>query len=52
MGRWDGKEMYTRAMRKDEQALEAYRQLGVHVAAAIKIVVLTVDPEMIVFGAR
>ena len=29
----DGKEMYTRAMRKDEQALEAYRQLGVHVAA-------------------
>ena len=38
----DGKEMYTRAMRKDEQALEAYRQLGVHVAAAIKIVVLTV----------
>jgi len=35
---------------KDEQALEAYRQLGVHVAAAIKIVVLTVDPEMIVFG--
>ena len=36
--------------RKDEQALEAYRQLGVHVAAAIKIVVLTVDPEMIVFG--
>lgn len=46
----DGKEMYARAMRKDEQALEAYRQLGVHVAAAIKIVVLTVDPEMIVFG--
>ena len=43
-------ETYTRAMRKDEQALEAYRQLGVHVAAAIKIVVLTVDPEMIVFG--
>lgn len=30
----DGKEMYTRAMRKDEQALEAYRQLGVHVTAA------------------
>ena len=46
----DGKEMYQRAMRKDEQALEAYRQLGLHVAAAIKIVVLTVDPEMIVFG--
>ncbi len=46
----DGKEMYARAMRKDERALEAYRQLGEHIAAAIKIVVLTVDPEMIVFG--
>ncbi len=46
----DGKEMYSRAMRKDERALEAYRQLGIHVAAAIKIVVLTVDPEMIIFG--
>lgn len=46
----DGKEMYERATRGDERALEAYRQLGEHVAAAIKIVVLTVDPEMIVFG--
>ena len=46
----DGKEMYTRATQQDEQALEAYRQLGVHVAAAVKMVVLTVDPEMIVFG--
>lgn len=46
----DGKEMYERAMRRDEEALEAYRQLGVHVAAAIKMVVLTVDPAMIVFG--
>lgn len=46
----EGKEMYERAMRRDEQALEAYRQLGVHVAAAIKMVVLTVDPGMIVFG--
>lgn len=46
----DGKEMYDRAMRKDDLALEAYRQFGEHVAAAIKMVVLTIDPEMIVFG--
>ena len=46
----DGKEMYARALRNDEQALEAYRQLGVHIAAAIKIVMFAVDPEMIVFG--
>lgn len=46
----DGKEMYDRAMRKDDLALDAYRQFGEHVAAAIKMVVLTIDPEMIVFG--
>lgn len=46
----DGKEMYDRAMRKDDLALEAYCQFGEHVAAAIKMVVLTIDPEMIVFG--
>lgn len=46
----NGKEMYDRAQQGDAKALEAYRQLGVHVAAAIKIVVLSVDPEMIVFG--
>lgn len=46
----DGKEMHERAMRGEEQALEAYRQLGQHVATAIQIVVLTVDPEMIVLG--
>lgn len=52
MNVWDvnGKEMYERAMRGDEQALEAYRQLGAYVAVAIQMVVLTVDPEMIVFG--
>lgn len=46
----DGKEMYERAQRNDPDALAAYRDLGVHIAAAIKIVVLTVDPQMIVFG--
>lgn len=46
----DGKTMYGRALEGDAEALEAYRQLGGHIAAAVKIVMLAVDPEMIVFG--
>ena len=42
--------MYERALQGDAEALAAYRQLGLYVADAIKFVVLTVDPEMIVFG--
>lgn len=45
-----GKEIYQRALEGDRIALEAYRRLGAHIAEAIKIVILTVDPEMIVFG--
>ena len=52
MNAWkvNGKEMYIRAKAGDAVAMEAYRQLGVHIANAIGIVVLSVDPEMIVFG--
>ncbi len=46
----DGKEMYRRALAGEPTALEAYAQLGEHVAEAVKMVILTVDPEMIVFG--
>lgn len=46
----DGKTMYERALKGDAEALEAYRQLSEHIAAAVKIVMLAVDPEMIVFG--
>lgn len=46
----DGREMNKRAQDGDQEALEAYQQLGKHVAAAVKMVVFTVDPEMIVFG--
>lgn len=46
----NGKEMHERAMRGEADALEAYRELGRYVAVAIKMVVLTVDPEMVVFG--
>lgn len=45
-----GKEMYQRVLQGDEIALDAYRRLGSHLAEAVKIVVLAVDPEMIVFG--
>ena len=46
----DGEEMYLRAQRQDSEALEAYQQLGKHLGEAIKMVILTVDPQMIVFG--
>ena len=46
----NGKEMYDLAVQQDSRALEAYRQFGLHLADAVKIVVLTLDPQMIVFG--
>lgn len=46
----DGKTMHERAVGGDPEALDAYRQFGAHLATAVKIVVLTLDPEMIVFG--
>lgn len=45
-----GKEMYQRALHDDKVAVEAYRKFGLHLAEAVKIVMLAVDPEMIVFG--
>lgn len=46
----NGKEMYRRAQNGDPYALEAYEQLGYHIAQAIQIVMYTVDPEMIILG--
>ena len=46
----DGGEMYLRAQQQDPEAMEAYRQLGKNLGEAVKIVVLTFDPQMIVFG--
>lgn len=45
-----GKEMYQRALQQDKIALGAYERLGRHLSEAIKIIILTVDPAMIVFG--
>ena len=52
MNEWhiNGKEMHERAMQNDPIALEAYRQLGLHLSVAVKIVVLTLDPQLLVFG--
>ena len=46
----DGGEMYRRAKRQDPEALEAYRQMGKYLGETVKIIVLTLDPQMIVFG--
>jgi len=46
----DGSEMYQRALRQEPEALEAYRQFGKNLGDAVKMVILTIDPQMIVFG--
>ncbi|MDR0796774.1 MAG: ROK family protein [Tannerella sp.] len=46
----DGNVMYHLALNQDPEALDAYRQLGKHIGEAVKMVILTVDPQMIVFG--
>lgn len=45
-----GKDLYDLAMKQDKVALEHFCTFGKHLANAIKVVVLTVDPQMIVLG--
>ncbi|NCD72512.1 ROK family protein [Mucilaginibacter agri] len=46
----DGEEIFNRAKRGEPEALELYRELGLHVGYAIKMVMYTFDPELIVLG--
>ncbi len=45
-----GEEVYQLAKNGDKEALEAFKQFGKHLGNAIKIVLLTLDPEAIVIG--
>ena len=45
-----GEEIYHLAMQGNKEALEALEQIGYHIANAIKIVLFTVDPKLIIFG--
>jgi glucokinase len=46
----DGTEVYAAARNGDVKALQLYAELGTHVGAAIKTVMYTHDPELIVLG--
>ncbi len=45
-----GEELYQLAKNGNKEAIEAFRQFGSHLGNAIKIVLLTLDPEAIVIG--
>lgn len=46
----DGVEVFEAARKGDDKALALYRELGVHVGHAIKAVIYTYDPQLIVLG--
>ncbi|RFZ92264.1 ROK family protein [Mucilaginibacter conchicola] len=46
----NGKEVYQKALQNNAQALELYAEYGRHVGYAIKAIMYTYDPELIVLG--
>jgi glucokinase len=46
----DGLEVFEAAKRGEARALELYAELGTHVGQAVKAVIYTYDPELIVLG--
>ena len=46
----DGKTMADRVANGDQIAIEAYKEYGKHLGAAIKIVIATLDPKRIILG--
>jgi glucokinase len=45
-----GEEIYHRARAGEEQALAMYHELGMHLGQALKTILYTYDPSLIVFG--
>lgn len=45
-----GQELFSKALKDDKEALEAYNEFGAHLGNAIKVVVYAYDPEIIVLG--
>ncbi|MES1216198.1 MAG: ROK family protein [Bacteroidota bacterium] len=46
----DGEIVFQKAMKGDEQALQWYKEMGEHLGNAIKMVLYTYDPSLIIFG--
>lgn len=45
-----GQELFNRAQKGNEEALEAYNEFGTHLGNAMKVIVYAYDPEIIVLG--
>ncbi len=45
-----GRELYERARGGDRAARTVFEEFGMHLGAAVKVILLAVDPEIIVFG--
>ncbi|MDB4901570.1 MAG: sugar kinase [Mucilaginibacter sp.] len=46
----NGEEVFKNAKNSDPQALKLYKEMGVHLGNAIKLVMYTYDPELIILG--
>jgi len=46
----DGTKVFEEAQKGDQRALERYAELGIHIGNAIKMVMYSLDPELIILG--
>ena len=46
----DGEEIFERAKKGDAQALKLYEEMGMHLGNAIKMIMYTYDPSLIILG--
>ncbi|HVX51320.1 MAG TPA: ROK family protein, partial [Chitinophagaceae bacterium] len=46
----DGTEVFKKAQQGDARALELYAEMGAHLGNAIKMIMYTYDPSLIIFG--
>jgi glucokinase len=46
----EGEEVFQKAKQNDARSLELYKELGTHLGNAIKMIIYTYDPELIILG--
>jgi glucokinase len=46
----EGEEVFLKAKQNDARSLELYKELGTHLGNAIKMIIYTYDPELIILG--
>ena len=46
----DGKEVYSKALTGDKEALDIWSEYGMHIGQLVNIILYTISPELIVFG--